>query len=155
MVTTRQRAMRWYGTPTSPIRDVLHAMTNHWPPDFVSGYDLSGLSDGEHSELQDWAVKYCKPRYLTGIGLIEAAETMVDEAVSNGNIPPPPCKMRVTAVIRQIYRQRKRLLELLGTLTKAVAEEEKEIRACVEKDVTACKTRLSVAKTRKKRRAPG
>lgn len=75
--------------PRNPIRDVLRAMTGKPPPPFVKGYTCYDLTDREWDELHSWAVRNCKPSYLTGIGLIEAAQHQVDEAVGNGNIPAP------------------------------------------------------------------
>lgn len=80
--------MRYY--PENPIREALKAFTGKEPPAFVRGYDTSGLSDAENQELQYWAVDNAKPKWATGIGLIEAAELLVAEAVANGNIPPDP-----------------------------------------------------------------
>jgi len=74
--------------PTDPIRDVLHAMTGENPPTFVKGYGFKGLSDAQMQELQDWCAIHVRPVWLTGIGLMDAAESQVEEAVSNGNIPP-------------------------------------------------------------------
>lgn len=71
-----------------PLRDVLKAMTGHEPPDFVRGYDTQGLSDAQQQALQDWASMHVRPSWLTGIGLLDAAETQVQEAVWNANIPP-------------------------------------------------------------------
>lgn len=75
--------------PKDPIRDVLKAMTGKSPPAFVKGYTCYALSDKEWDLLQSWAVNNCKPSYLTGIGLLDAAHHQVEEAVSNGNIPAP------------------------------------------------------------------
>ena len=74
--------------PKDPIRQVLRAMTGVQPPAFVSGYDFDNLSDTQLQTLQDWAIMSVKPRWLTGIGLLDAAESQVQEAVDNGNIPP-------------------------------------------------------------------
>jgi hypothetical protein len=74
--------------PKNPIRKVLRAMTGKKPPKFVKGYDYSNLTDMQHQELQDWAATNARPTWLTGIGLIEAAEKQVQEAVDNANIPP-------------------------------------------------------------------
>ena len=65
---------RFLAAPKHPIREVLRAMTGCAPPRFVRGYSLDRLSDDETGKLQDWAVAHRKPRWLTGIGLLEAAE---------------------------------------------------------------------------------
>ena len=64
-------------------------MTGVSPPEFVQGYVFQGLSDEQMQELQDWCALHVKPVWLTGIGLMDAAESQVAEAVSNGNIPAP------------------------------------------------------------------
>lgn len=74
--------------PKNPIRKVLRAMTGKKPPKFVKGYNYNNLTDMQHQELQDWAATNVRPNWLTGIGLIEAAERQVKEAVDNSNIPP-------------------------------------------------------------------
>lgn len=76
-----------YAHPKHPIREVLWAMTGSRPPPFVKGYSFKGLSDAQVQELQDWCASHVKPSWLTGIGLMDAAENQVAEAVSNGNIP--------------------------------------------------------------------
>jgi len=75
-------------TPKNPIRKVLRAMTGRKPPKYVQGYNYNNLTDRQYQSLQDWAAQHVTPRWLTGIGLIEAAERQVNEAVDNGNIPP-------------------------------------------------------------------
>ena len=73
--------------PKDPIREVLRTMTGVEPPEFVRGYDFDNLTDEQHDELQSWCSEHVKPSWLTGIGLMDAAETQVCEAVGNGNIP--------------------------------------------------------------------
>jgi len=73
--------------PKHPLRDVLEAMTGEQPPAFVKGYSTKGLSDKQLMMLQDWCSTNVKPNWLTGIGLLEAAEQQVQEAVANTNIP--------------------------------------------------------------------
>lgn len=80
---------KWYlACPKDPIRLVLKAMTGAVPPTFVRGYNFKGLTDDQTSKLQDWCVNHVRPDWLTGIGLMDAAEEQVREAVDNGNIPP-------------------------------------------------------------------
>jgi hypothetical protein len=64
-------------------------MTGENPPSFVKGYNFENLSDIEILALQDWAATNVRPYWLTGIGLLDAAEKQVQEAVDNGNIPSP------------------------------------------------------------------
>ena len=75
------------GKVKNPIREVLKATTGKSPPKFVLGYSFENLTDEQFSKLQDWAIVNVKPVWLTGIGLLDAAENQVKEAVSNGNIP--------------------------------------------------------------------
>lgn len=79
---------RYLAMPKRPLWDVLRALTGKRPPPFVKGYTTKGLSDDEIMKLQDWCATNCIPFWGTGIGLLEAAEQMVREAVNNGNIPP-------------------------------------------------------------------
>lgn len=79
---------RYLASPREPLRDVLRAATGKAPPRFVRGYSTRGLTDEQNDRLQDWAATHARPGWLTGIGLIEAAEAQVAEAVANGNIPP-------------------------------------------------------------------
>lgn len=113
-------------TPTDPFRDALKAMTGVEPPDFVSGYNAGGLDDKELSELQDWAADAVKPTYFTGIGLIEAAEDQVAEAVSNGNIPPNPQVNRAEQIEKQLVHLRVRYDTLLRRLEEAVLYDAEE-----------------------------
>ncbi len=72
---------------TSPIREVLSVLCGgKEPPAFVQGFDLSGYTDAQVQELQDWCSMNCVPKWSTGIGTMEAAESLVNEALSNGNI---------------------------------------------------------------------
>jgi hypothetical protein len=81
--------MTYYPRPKNPLREVLQAMTGSRPPKCARGYSSTELSDEEQEELHKWAVNHVKPAWLTGIGLIDAADAQIAEAVSNGNIPPP------------------------------------------------------------------
>ncbi len=97
--------------PAHPIRDVLVAMTGKTPPVFVKGYSVYNLTDEQWEELQDWAVNTCRPSWLTGIGLLEAAEHQVQEAVSNGNIPRE-AGLNATELI---YRGKNHVIRALNT----------------------------------------
>ena len=78
---------RYLACPEDPIRLVLKAMTGAEPPAFVRGYSFKGLSEDQTAKLQNWCVEHVRPDWLTGIGLMDAAENQVEEAVCNGNIP--------------------------------------------------------------------
>lgn len=107
----------------SPLREVLAHMTGKKPPKFVRGYTLEDLTEDECWMLQRWAVNNVKPSWLTGIGLLEAAEQQVMEAVSNGNIEPPKESSRAAAIRRTLERLRQRQFEALDMLEKCVVKE--------------------------------
>lgn len=113
--------------PKDPIRDVLKAMTGKSPPAFVKGYTCYNLSDKEWDLLQSWAVNNCKPFYLTGIGLLEAAHHQVNEAVSNGNIPDPgyPMGDRVDYIHKQFSALARRHEDLLTQYRVAILAKER------------------------------
>ena len=72
-----------------PLREMLEALTGEAPPDYITTqYSSSELTEYEQDKLQWWCVDYVRPVWATGIGLLEAADKMIEEAVSNGNIPP-------------------------------------------------------------------
>lgn len=58
-------------------------------------YQSNELPEAAQSELQDHCSLYCLVDWNTGIGIIEAADSMVQEAVSNGNIPEPPVPVKL------------------------------------------------------------
>lgn len=82
--------MPYLAEPKDPIREVLQQMLGAEPPDFVRGYSLTQLSDQDYEALQDWVGDHYPIGWETNIGLLDAAEIRVQEAVMNGNIPPPP-----------------------------------------------------------------
>lgn len=98
-------------------------MTGEEPPKFVRGYTTEDLTDSEYEQLQHWAVNNVKPSWLTGIGLLEAADQQVMEAVSNGNIEPPEEFSRADAVRCTLERLQQRYFETLGMLEKCVVRE--------------------------------
>jgi hypothetical protein len=73
-----------------PIRDALFVLVGAEPPQFVQGYDYADYNDAQHHQLQDWVGTVLDGRlsWSTAIGIIDAAERIVAEAVSNANIPP-------------------------------------------------------------------
>jgi hypothetical protein len=84
---------RYYsqGKPKDPIREVLHRIVGKEPPPFVQGYDYSNLTDRQYEQLQSWVLNSLSGTELywsTGIGILEAAQNIVAEAVANANIPP-------------------------------------------------------------------
>jgi prepilin-type N-terminal cleavage/methylation domain-containing protein len=101
----------WQGKPKHPIREVLTWLCGKPPPKFVQGYDLRGLSDVQSLELQEWAVQQLdktKIPWATGIGMLDAAEAIVEEAVGNGNIPAADSKWRTDGTPASAYEKKKR-----------------------------------------------
>jgi len=81
----------FYGKVKDPIRRVLKLLCGgNDPPTFIQGYDYSNLTDEQHTQLQDWVgMNISKDiHWSTAIGIIEASEQIVAEAVANANIPP-------------------------------------------------------------------
>lgn len=103
-------------------------MTGKRPPRFVRGYSVNDHTDEEIDALQSWAVRNVKPRWLTGIGLLEAAEEQVREAVMNGNIPPAPEETSIHAIRLKLVRARLRHDTLLQELAVAVEKEKSATR---------------------------
>ncbi len=74
----------------SPLAEALRVLTDAEPPEYVRGIRRdSDLSEEQMLELHDWCAMYAKPSWSTGIGTIEAAEHLVQEAIDNGNIFDP------------------------------------------------------------------
>ncbi len=80
-----------------PYFEALHAITrqpnrDHMPTFLRKPhiYTLADLTDDEIDQLQSWCVCNATPGWSTGIGIMEAAELIVIEAVANGNIAPKP-----------------------------------------------------------------
>lgn len=77
------------GAPRNPIRIVLRRIMGKAPPKYVQGYDYSNLTDVQHTRLQEWVGMNLPDSifWSTAIGVIDAAENIVAEAVGNANIP--------------------------------------------------------------------
>lgn len=102
----------WQGKPKDPIRDVLQWIVGARPPKFVKGYSYEDLTDEQHMQLQDWVCMNLHKTNIwwsTGIGIIDAAEKMVQEAVSNGNIPPVDSKWREEGAPAKLFPPRKKV----------------------------------------------
>lgn len=79
-----------YNQGPDPIRVALKGLCGgKAPPAFVKGYQCGNLEDDQHIELVEWVLANSKLNWSTGIGLVEVADKIVDEAVGNANIPPP------------------------------------------------------------------
>jgi hypothetical protein len=101
----------WCGKPTHPIREALLWLCGKQPPKFIQGYDLNELTDSQKEELQDWAIQCVdktKIHWATGIGMLDAAEAIVEEAVSNGNIPAADSKWRTEGVPASYFEKKKK-----------------------------------------------
>ncbi len=72
----------------NPYFDVLKSITgDNNPPEFCKGiFNTSELSDDNYENLQEWCLNNSNLEWSTGIGFLEAADHIVEEAVSNGNI---------------------------------------------------------------------
>jgi hypothetical protein len=105
----------WQGKPKHPIREVLTWLCGKTPPTFVQGYDLKGLTDQQNETLQQWAVIQVDKTALhwaTGIGMLDAAEAIVEEAVSNGNIPAPDSGWRTEGLPESFFKPRKKRVRM-------------------------------------------
>jgi len=71
-----------------PFREAIMLVSGlRVPPPYVRGYSSSDLNDDEIVSLQEWLLdspSVCK--WSTGIGLIDAADMIVESALENGNI---------------------------------------------------------------------
>jgi hypothetical protein len=73
-----------------PLTEALAALATEAPPSFTRGHvDTSKMTDDQVESLQSWCVDHCKLVWSTGIGMMEAAELVVREAINNGNIYHP------------------------------------------------------------------
>lgn len=63
---------------TSPLRDVLSAMTGETPPIDLTGVrDEGELNEADCATLLEWASDNAKPEYLTGAALLDTAAILV------------------------------------------------------------------------------
>lgn len=75
--------------PTDPFRDAIRLVSGREPPDYVRGWEIS---PEQSLQLQCWLADIMETTatpWGTGIGALEAAESIVAEAVANGNIWHP------------------------------------------------------------------
>lgn len=71
----------------NPYYEALQSITRTEPPEFCKGiFNTSELDDEQIIELQDYCSLSRTLDWGTGIGILEAADHIVEEAVSNGNI---------------------------------------------------------------------
>jgi cell division protein ZapA (FtsZ GTPase activity inhibitor) len=55
-------------------------------PPHLDKLAIDALDHKEFLELQEWSVNNAKVTWMTGIGIIEAVDSLVYSAVENGNI---------------------------------------------------------------------
>jgi hypothetical protein len=67
------------------FREALKVVVGKYPPMLVPPFGAHDMGD-EVMELQDWCSENARPRWATGLSMIEAAELIVDQAVENANI---------------------------------------------------------------------
>jgi len=71
----------------NPLYDVIKILTGKEPPNFVKGKTSTAeLNDEEFLTLQDFCSENAVLNWLTGIGILEAADVLVEESINNGNI---------------------------------------------------------------------
>jgi len=79
----------YYDTPKNPLTDALRVIVGVEPPKYTHGaYSANDLEEENIVDLQDWCSLNARPEWSTGIGILEAAELIIEEAVSNANIAP-------------------------------------------------------------------
>lgn len=83
-----------YGSIQNPLRDALESITGRRAPfKLVPRGSFSSSDPGVDADgLQSWVIQALPDivGWSTGVGIIEAADTIVREAVLNGNIAPNP-----------------------------------------------------------------
>lgn len=71
----------------NPLYEALLAITGEKPPEFILGkFATTDLNENENMSLQEWCYNNARPNWSTGIGIMEAADTIVVEAIGNCNI---------------------------------------------------------------------
>jgi hypothetical protein len=74
----------------NPLTEALEAITGEKPPAYTHGaFSCDDLAEKDVTDLQDWCSLHARPHWSTGIGVLEAAELIVREAVDNANIEAP------------------------------------------------------------------
>ena len=71
----------------NPYYEALKEITGHEPPKFCKGiFNTRELNEENYDILHQWCFDHSKPEWVTGISYLEAADHIVEEAISNGNI---------------------------------------------------------------------
>ena len=74
---------------TSPLFEALAAIIGQSPPLPLEGvFSVLELDDNEMDILQNWCSTNANPAWSTGVGILDAAELIVDCTVNNANIAP-------------------------------------------------------------------
>ena len=74
----------------NPLTEALRAITGAEPPTYTHGaFSCDDLPDCAVFHLQDWCSLHARPDWATGLGVLEAADLIVQLAVENANIPGP------------------------------------------------------------------
>ena len=74
----------------SPLKESLESILGISVPVNLDGIcSFKELDDNDFLELQDFVCENAKPWWSTGIGILEAAEHIVEEAFANDNINNP------------------------------------------------------------------
>lgn len=71
-------------TRQEAIEDLITLFCGRSPP--ITVERLSQLSESEFEKLQTFLVNEAELPWLTGIGMLEAIDTLVDEAVGNSEL---------------------------------------------------------------------
>lgn len=71
----------------SAFKEVLTVLTGEEPPfELTDVMSSSEIDDDTHDLLQDWCATNSKPKWATGLSMIEAADVIVEGAIENGNL---------------------------------------------------------------------
>jgi len=68
------------------LKQALELIVGETCPVDVPQFKASGMMSDDFLALQDWASENVPVSWMTGIGVIEAAELLVQSALDNGNI---------------------------------------------------------------------
>ena len=78
---------RRFDVTDNPLGEALHAIVGLDPPvDLTGMVSCNELTDNDHNLLQTWAAWNARPSWSTGIGILDAANVIVREALDNRNI---------------------------------------------------------------------
>ncbi|WP_417744764.1 hypothetical protein [Rosistilla oblonga] len=77
----------FFGKVDNPLSEAIEAIVGEAPPvDLTGCYSLREIEDDAFIDLQNWASDHAKPTWATGLGVLEAAAWIVEQAVDNCNI---------------------------------------------------------------------